>query len=911
LRLKRPCQPWGLRSISLFFLLLFFAGSSIQAQKNYGKISGVVVSDSAAFPVPDATITLMRSRDSSLERMVVTDNKGRFSLHNIALGDYLLLISEVSHENISRTLSLTSNTNEIYLDTFRLKTRNYSLDSIIITRMIVPIVIKPDTIEFNAGSFKVKDNDMVEDLLKKLPGVEVARDGTITAQGEKVTQVLVDGKPFFGSDPKTATQNLPADIIDKVQVIDQKTERARVTKIDDGETQKVINITIKKSKKVGSFGRAYAGYGTNERYEGRVSGNYFNDARKMAVVAGSNNTGRADYGTGTNELNTSYNNSNGINKDIQSRFTYADKWGKKLTVSGDFGYFDNSNNTQQVRNRQTILGDSTNFYLEQSLSKRTRTGYSGGLNLTWEADSMTRMIVHQSGNIFKNKLASSSSFNSSTSEGRKINEGDRTNTNILSSPVLNGTANISRSFRKRGRGLFLNFSNNFNNSHGDGFIVANNFFYPYSEPDYAQLLDQHVRSDNNSFSFSSSIAYNEPLSTKSSLAFNVAYNYNKNNTLKETYDFNPASLLYDLYNDTLSTHFDNLTRTTTAGVAYSYMMKKGNLSVGTNWQNNETISNSVSTKTSYSQNFAGLAPYAAYTFFTKGKHLHFGYNYNTRAPLPYQLQPVVDNSNPLYLRLGNPNLRFSVMHRFTFSMNIYQQKSGMNINANANYSTTSNSISTSTVFDPVTGIQVTMPVNLNGVYNGAGRIYMSHPINAFGNKNSLFTSVGMNFNRNLNLLNLQKNITRLLLWDLNAGFSIGVAEVVSVNLGGNARLQSVQYSLQKNQNNRTIAYGTNTVLRLTPNKLSELQVSWDYDRNTGSAEGFNRVINLVNADLTQYLGKKKNFWLKLKVYDLLKQNINIYRYSGENFIEDIQTNILTRFFLLSFNARFNKFTKGK
>lgn len=853
----------------------------------------------------------MRNRDSSLEKMVVSGSKGSFSLQNISHGDYILFFSEVNHETISRAITLSVANNEIHLDTVRMRLRNNSLDSIIITRMIVPIVIKPDTIEFNAGSFKVKDNDVVEDLLKKLPGVEVAKDGTITAQGEKVTQVLVDGKPFFGSDPKTATQNLPADIIDKVQVIDQKSERARVTRIDDGQTEKVINITIRKNKKKGGFGRAYAGYGTSDRYEGRMSANYFNDARKMAIVAGGNNTGRSDYSTGTNELNTSYNNSNGINRDLQSRVTYADKLSKKLSIGADVGYFDNRNTTSQTRNRQTILGDSTNFYLEQSLSKRTRNGYNGSVNLTWEADSFTRVVINESGSIFKNEFNSSSFFSSAAALNRKINEGNRVNTNALNTPTLNGTVNISRSFRKRGRGLFFNFTNSFNNGEGDGFILANNFFYPLSEPEFVQLLNQFVRAGNKALGVSSSLGYNEPLSTKSFVGFNLAYSYNKNNTLREAYDFDSASLVYDLYNDSLSTHFDNVTKTTTAGVSYSYTVKKGSLSIGTNWQKNETISRSLSDQHLYRQNFSGLAPYAAYSFFTKGKRLHFSYNYGTRAPQPSQLQPVVDNSNPLYLRLGNPNLKYSVLHRFNFTVNIYQLKSGLNVNSSANLNTTRNNISTSTVFDPHTGVQTTMPVNLNGVYNGLGRIYASRPVNVFGNKNSLYASLALNFYRNINLLNYERNATKSMMWNINGGFSIAVAEVVSLNLGVNARIQSVQYSLQQNRDNKSKAFGTDATLRLTPNKRSELLVNWSFDRNTGSAVGFNRVIHLVNVDLTQYLDKKKSVWLKFKVYDLLQQNVNVYRFSGENFIEDVQTDILTRFFLLSLNVRFNKFAKGK
>ena len=232
----------------LLIVLLNLAGFSVLAQKGLGKISGVVVSDSARLPLANATITLLHPLDSTVEKMVVTDNKGRFMVEEVPMASYLFLVTEINHDPLTRKLSLSASNPLVKLDTLQLMVRSNQMEEIIVTRQKNPVVIKTDTIEFDASSFKVKENAVVEDLLKKLPGMEVARDGSVTAQGERITQIYVDGKPFFGSDPRMATQNLPADIIDKIQLVDKKSEQSRVTRVEDGVVEKVINITIKKEQ---------------------------------------------------------------------------------------------------------------------------------------------------------------------------------------------------------------------------------------------------------------------------------------------------------------------------------------------------------------------------------------------------------------------------------------------------------------------------------------------------------------------------------------------------------------------------------------------------------------------------------------------------------------------------------------
>jgi hypothetical protein len=897
----------------LYFILalnFLFLGFVSRAQKNNYKITGTVVSDSSRRQVTNATVSLLFSRDSTVAEMRTTDNKGKFSLDGLKAGAYQLVISEINHETLLRQMEVGESKKEIHLDTLVLKVKSNNMEMITIMSQ-QPVVIKPDTVEFNAGSFKVKPNDMVEELLKKLPGVEVAKDGSLSANGEKVTKVLVDGKPFFGNDPRTATQNLPADIIDKVQVIDEKSEQTKATKIEDGQVEKVINLTIKKNKKVGSFGRAYLGYGTDDRYEARVNANHFNNNRKMAMITGTNNTGRTDNTAGQNEENAVYNNYSGVTKDLQSKITYTDKWSKKLDVSANLNYTNNSNTSEQVRNRQTLFTDTTNFYFEQNKNNRKRWGAGGGIYFEYRPDTMLKITVNESINFYKTDNRSSSSFNSSISETRKLNEGTRENRSFSKTPSVNGSINISRRLKKKGRAVFFNLNNSENTSLNDGLNNSSNYFYPLSAPDYDRILNQFSNYDTRNASLNASASYSEPLNKKSSVNLSVNYSNSRNNTLRETFDFNPFTSLYDLLNDSLSNNFDNTNKSGSLGLSYNYFLKKSRISLGASWQESKTESRSLTKDSVFGQSKKGLIPFASFNLYDKGKNISITYNYGTRAPQAYQLQNVVDNSNPLFIRYGNPALKYSITHRVNYNLNLYKQKTGLNINSNGNFNAVLNNIGSSTTYDKATGIQTSRPVNLDGVYNWYARVYVNKNFKASGNRNSFYGSASLNSNRNINLVNGEKNKSTSFSRRFNTGINLDLKEFAALSLGYTFTIQTATYSLRKEQNNRTTSNGIEASLRVTPNKTTDFSIYWNFNQNKGSLSGFNRETNMVNADVTQYLNKRKSFWLKLKVYDLLKQNISVYRYSNDNFIEDFQTNVLTRFILLSINFKFNKFGSGK
>ena len=273
-----------------FFLFLFFIGCiSLSAQKN-GSVKGIAYDTLSRKALPDATITVLLKKDSSLVSFSMTDNAGRFFLDNIPTGDYRLLITHIGYHNSNLLFTISDNNKDIDLGNVIMNDRTRVLEEVIVTNEAPPVTLIGDTVQYNAGSFKTQPNASVEQLLKKLPGVKVEKDGTVKAQGQKVNRVLVDGKEFFGNDPKMATKNLPADAIDKVQVYDKLSDQAQLTGFDDGNSEKTINLKLKKDKKKGVFGKISGGGGTDDRFEGRFNVNSFKGARQMSAIGMGNNT---------------------------------------------------------------------------------------------------------------------------------------------------------------------------------------------------------------------------------------------------------------------------------------------------------------------------------------------------------------------------------------------------------------------------------------------------------------------------------------------------------------------------------------------------------------------------------------------------------------------------------------------
>lgn len=877
----------------------------IQSFAQQGTISGTVVS-AATREVISGAVIVVTAKDSGNKQVVITNVNGLFLLKDIVPGNYKLYISAVGFEAQTQGVRYHAALNNFRMDTVALQPFFDTLTAVVVKASRPQVNIKTDTTEFSANAFKVRKNGTVEDILQKMPGIEVDRNGGVKAQGETVTQIYVDGKPFFGTDLKSVTQNFPADIIDKIQIIDKRSDQALATKVDDGIREKIINVTLKKNRKKGMFGKDYTGYGTDNRYEAKLNTNLFNNNRKITLITAANNTGRNDNNNpGADDA--SYENRNGITNSMQAKINYADKYGKNFDFNAYASFEKNNTSRDEIYNRQNIFGDSSSYYYEHRTSTTETPNYNAGLYFEYRPDTLTFIRFNQNMGYGINDFLLNSAFNSTLADNAKLNDGTRNNNRHTSTPNGSGQINANHRFKKAGRNIFFNFNNNLNNNFTDNYNIATNNFFPADSIFYSKLLHQLQRNNNNSYNIGSSVSYSEPISAKSSLNINYNFGYGKNNTVKEAFDYNTFTSLYDLFNDTLSNEFDNNNYTNKAGITYNYGTANIGFGTGIRWQEARVKSRSLTTDSMYQQSFTGFYPNINMYINGTGKRFNMYYYFNVQAPQAYQLQPVADNTNPLFIKLGNPDLQFATVHNVRYNYNTYNAKKQTGFNSNAGISLITNNIANSNVYNNTNGSQVSRPVNVDGAYNWNTWFSYYRPLHFSTTAIKWNINLFANGFRNINLLNTAENITVNDYQKLSTGIVYDAVQWIDLRLNLGVSRQHTTYSLQSSLNNTSHFVEVSPNITFLPTAGMEITVDYNFRQTTGQSAGFNTTINMLNADVVQYLNKKKDLWLKLKAYDILQQNVSIWRSAGDNYIQDTKANVLSGFYLLSINFRFNKF----
>jgi hypothetical protein len=889
-------------------VIMLFACNAMSIAQS-GKISGRVFSSSKE-PVSNATVRLVTA-DSSHKFSLLTDSSGYFSFNNITPGNYFLSITALSFDANKRNIKLSRNRNNIQLDSLFLQPSYNALEGVTVVAKKATATVKNDTIAFNAGSFRVRKNGTAEDLFKKIPGMEVDKNtGAVKAQGEAITQIYVDGKPFFGTDIKSVTQNFPADVIDKIEIIDKKSDQALATKVEDGVREKIINITLKKNRKRGLFGKDYIAGGTDNRYEIGSSTNMFNNARKIAIVAGANNTGRNDNNnSGSNDA--SYNTGNGLNNKQSLKINYADKIGSDFDFSSWAGYEHNKTTRIQSINRQNIYTDSSSYYAENNNSTNNSQNMYAGLYFEYRPDTLTWVRFNENANYYNSHNISSSLFNSTLNDGYKLNNGERANSSVYKNPSLSGQASFNHRFGSSRRSIFFNINNNINSTPTELYNHSSNYFYPQNATSDSLLVNQYQNNNTRNSYLGTSVSYSEPMSKNSSLNLGYSYNYGTNNIARNVYNYDAQTLLYDQYSDSLSSHYNNNNYNTAASLSYNYGNKNIGLGTRVRWLTSYVQSQPLGKDSSYNKSFTGFAPNI--NFYSNGKNKHFNiyYNYSLQAPQAYQLQPVIDNTNPLYLRLGNPNLKYASVHLIKYNYNYFNPKTETGFNSNASFSSIVNNFATSNINNIITGSQVSQPINIDGAYNWNAWFSYFSPIHFGKDKIKWNINLYANGSKNINLLNGEQNVAQNNYAKVYVGLTYDSPKWIDLHTDFSISRQSTDYSLQPNLSNTSYFVNVSPNITLIPVSNTEINIDYDYRQTSGQAAGYNTSINMLNADVVQYFSEKKDVWIKLKAYDILNQNVNVWRSVGDNYIQDTRANVLSRFVLLSLNFRLNKFGTNK
>ncbi len=981
----------------LFILLLSGLCLQVTFAQNIraGSVAGTVVDSLTGKPLLEASVSLLSARDSSLVSFGITNGDGAFVFPRVAEGQYRVLVSFLGYRSRTQRVSVSNairdgNPTVTNTGTIRLVGQSQTLSEVQIQGEAVPISVKGDTLEFNAGSFKTRPNAQVEDLLKKLPGVEVDRDGGIKAQGQTVTKVLVDGKPFFGSDPKMATRNLPADIIDKVQLFDQASEQSAFSGVDDGDREKTINITTKKDKRKGSFGQQTVGAGpklgdqnagTDPRYSGRVSLNRFSNGQQMSVMGMANNINQQGFtaqdlglggnfggagqgqggGRGSNVVQggpgggsfggQNQVGSNAITRSWAAGLNFRDSFGKKVDVVASYNASNTNTLTNQSSRRLNVLPsvdspsvdspsvgvsgvptriDSSLVRNQTNGSNNANTNQRVNLRLDYRLDSLTTIRVIPTLSWLNSTYQNQSLAQTITNEGAPANS-SQTNYNSGGNGFTgNNSLLLFRKFQKRGRTVSVNWNVALNNQDNTGISQSVNQYARRTAPGsltagsgtittdtttglITQRINQQNNQQTNSMTNTINVSYAEPLSLRQTLEFhyNLANNHNTSNRFVN--DFNEATGQYNKPNVNLTNNFVNDFITNRAGMTWQTKRLKYTYALGVDGQQSRLNSDNLTRDTNLNRTFNNLLPNGLFTYnFEKNRRLRVNYRTRINAPSVNQLQPVTNNTNPLNIQLGNPDLKPEYSHTVSLNYNQFQPATSRNMFLFLNMSRTDNKIVNATVFTPA-GVQTTRPTNTNGYYTVNGSFVLGRPLKLGAQKINLNLTTNLTYNTGTSFVNNQPNRVQNYLIGQGATISSNFTEKLDLNLSGNINYQSAQYSLQPKQNAGPTTFLNQTV---TLDVYYQLPLKFTFSTNVyynyygGSSATFNQSYTLWNAALARQLFKQKQGELRIQAFDLLNQNQSIVRNVTDTYTEEVRSRVLNRYFMVSFVYNLRRFNSG-
>lgn len=924
-------------------ILLLSLCSYVQAQKTEGYIKGKLTDTTTKQLLSEATVSVLLVKDSTLISFSLSDKNGNFEIKNLDAGNYLLLISFTGYETYKTLFSITEEKKATDMGEIVLQKDYKTLPGVVVTDL-TPVKVNGDTVSFRADAFKTKPNATTEDLLKKLPGIQVEKDGTVKAMGENVQKVLVDGKEFFGNDPKLATKNITADMVDQVQVFDDMSEQSKFTKIDDGSRSKTINLKLKKDKNKGDFGKITAGAGSAGRYEGNLSFNHFRGNQRISLLAAANNTnkqgfsfsdiissqgGMAQFVKGGSGFDVGAfrsamasaggggfgggSSGNGITTSRSIGVNYNDEWGRKIDFRSSYFFSRSDNLLKQSSYRQSYFpNDSTSDAHTESDSRNRNSNHRYNVRWEYAVDSMNSLLYTANLNLQKSSgLYNDTAYTFSNNNvydylaitSSTANENKRDGINY------SGELLYRKKFKKIGRTFTLGWRNGYNESEGSNSNLAP---YRFHKPDGTlsfsrnqnQRGEQDTKANNNSLSAS----YTEPLGRNKLLELNYAFNHNRNISDKETFDYNSISGKYDVLNMAQTNYFKNTNTSNRIGFNYRLQEKKYNYQLGFGVQFTELGSRSIRAATgkdtTITQNFTNFFPSASFAYsINKTKNFRFNYRGRTNAPGITQLQDVPDVSNPLQVKTGNPSLKQEFVNNFSINYSTFNMMSFRFFTTNFSVSTTGNKIVNS--IDSLNqAVTITKPVNLDGVYNVNSFTSIGLPIKKLKGSNVNLSTI-VYYNRDISLVYKEKNFTQRWLITQTFGFNYNKNKF-DMGITGSLTYNNAHYSLQKNLNTDYFTQMYSADFSYTFKKDMIASTDFDFLINSGRTDGFNQSIPIWNASFSKQFLKNKAAELKLTVLDILNQNKSITRSIGENYFEDNRTNVIRRYFMISLMYSLNR-----
>ena len=808
-----------------FFIILFAIMLTMPtyAQRRGVDITGTVIEGGTNEPIEQATVRLLNAKDSTMVGGVATGRNGSFTLKNIKNGNYVLNISFIGFETLYKAIQVTGKNNPMQLGKLTLSDASIQLGEAVVIGKAPEVTFRNDTMEFNAESYKLTEGSMLEDLLKKMPGVEIDSDGKITVNGKEIKKVLVDGKEFFSDDPKVASKNLPSKMIDKVQVLDKLSDMAKMTGFDDGEEETVINLTVKPGMKQGWFGNAYAGYGSEDRYEGNFMVNRFVNNDQFTIMGGLNNTnnmgfsdlsssmfqgmGRGGGGAG-NGITTSGNIGLNMNKEFNS----------KLTINGNLRYSHSENDAYSKSNRQNILpDDSTSYYNETNNNHSRSDNVAADIRMEWTPDTLTRVIFRPNFSYSNSHRRENGYFNTLSGDMDTVNIGESRYLSDGEGYNVGATLEFSRKLNSRGRVLSGSLSGRLSDSYNEGLNYSNTEYRLLAAGENNDLVDQQFRYDNNSFNYRVYLSWVEPIGHNNFIQATYSIRQNKQESLKNSYTREEGSEEYNVLDTAYSQSYRNNYINQQVSLAFKSVREKFDYTIGLTVDPSHSTSETFVGDTvlsSITQNVVNLSPMIRFNYrFGKRTHLRINYRGRTTQPSVSQLQPVADVTDPLNTRTGNPNLKPTYSNNLSVRFQNFkpEQQSAFMTMLNFNYVV--NDIVTKSAYIENTGRQMTTYDNVNGNFSGNVRVMYNAP---FKNRKFSFNTMTMGSYANSNgFINSEKNTNKNIVLQERAGINFR-SDYLDLGVNGNIRYNATRNSLQGQSELNTFNYGVggNTTIYL-------------------------------------------------------------------------------------------------
>ena len=914
---------------TVLFLAYSSAAYSQSSADDYG-IKGRIIDNESGETLVNCNVMLMTPDTTKMISGSATNQNGAFHIKDIKKGDFILKVSYIGYENMYRKVKIEKRRELKSVGTIALKPNTTLLETAVIEGKMQEVTVKDDTVIYNAAAFKVPEGSVLEELVKKLPGAEVEDDGTIKINGKTVKKILVEGKEFFSNETSMAMKNIPTEIVDKVKTYDKQSDMARITGIDDGQEETVIDLTIKKGMKNGWFGNINGGVGTKDRYNSRFTLNRFQDNLQASLIGNLGNTG----GGGTRT-----NGQTGLN--LNAAFD-------DLEVGGNVRYNWSKNNTIRYSSTQNFITTNSSFSNSHNRNVSRNKNVGSDFKIEWKPDSLSRVLFRPRvtvGNSDSESDGQSATFNADPYENKEIenplDQFDLIDKSIKINRNLNGSLSeqenwsmsgsllYNRRLNNKGRNFSINLSGNYNKSESENF---NKTDVEYFQQNREELTYRYRTTPNLNASYSAGFTYSEPIADNTHLQLNYNYQYNKRESDGITYDLGEyrdkewtMRQLLDMYgvgylpfnytdyeDHDLSRYTDNENHINTVDLQLRIIRDFYNLNVGVsaNYQKQIVDYAYQGLDTVASRNFLRVSPTLNFRYrFSQQHQLRIRYRGNTQQPEITDMFANKDNSDPLNIRDGNPNLKPSFTNNINIDYNNYIIETNRNITANLTLNNTINSISNRTKYNEKTGGRETRPENINGNWSIGGNFGFRTPL--IFDQLTINTSTSTSYNNNVGYIFQNEETLKNNVKNLRIGERLTLTwreEYFDIVLNGSVNYNNSRNKYIKTSNRDTydFNYGVSTNANLESGFGFSSSLNMNSRRGYSSAD-MNTNELIWNAQVSYRFLQGRRATISLQANDILHNRSNISRTINATMRSDSRTNSINSYVMLNFTYRFGKF----